>query len=41
MRSLVEKLGAAPRAFLAVPLVGAFFIDFTNALILTAALNLG
>ncbi len=41
MRSLVEKYGAAPRAFLAVPLVGAFFIDFTNALILTAALNLG
>lgn len=41
LRSLVEKYGAAPRAFLAVPLVGAFFIDFTNALILTAALNLG
>lgn len=41
MRSLVEKYGAAPRAFLCVPLVGAFFIDFTNALILTAALNLG
>lgn len=41
MGSLVEKYGPAPRAFLTVPLVGAFFIDFTNALILTAALNLG
>jgi ESS family glutamate:Na+ symporter len=40
MRSLVEKYGPAPRAFLTVPLVGAFFIDFSNALILTIALNL-
>lgn len=40
MRSLVEKYAEAPRAFLAVPLVGAFFIDFINALIITAALNL-
>ena len=39
MRSLVEKYGDAPRAFLTVPLVGAFFIDFTNALIITAFLN--
>ena len=40
MRSLVERYGLAPRAFLVVPMVGAFFIDFTNALIITAALNL-
>jgi ESS family glutamate:Na+ symporter len=40
MRSLVERYGAAPRAFLVVPMVGAFFIDFTNALIITACLNI-
>jgi ESS family glutamate:Na+ symporter len=39
MRSLVEKYAEAPRAFLTVPLVGAFFIDFANALIITAFLN--
>lgn len=40
MRSLVESYGAAPRAFLVVPMVGAFFIDFTNAIIITVFLNL-
>ncbi|MGE3274050.1 MAG: sodium/glutamate symporter [Vicinamibacterales bacterium] len=35
MESITEKFGAAPRAFLVVPMVGAFFIDFTNALIIT------
>lgn len=40
MESLVERFGAAPRAFLVVPMVGAFFIDFTNAMILTAYINL-
>jgi glutamate:Na+ symporter, ESS family len=40
MRSLVERYGAAPRAFLVVPMVGAFFIDFTNALIVTVFVNL-
>jgi ESS family glutamate:Na+ symporter len=39
MKSLVERFGEAPRAFLVVPMVGAFFIDFTNALIITAYLN--
>lgn len=39
MRTLVERYGAAPRAFLVAPLVGAFFIDFTNALIITGFLN--
>lgn len=40
MRSLVERFGAAPRAFLVVPMVGAFFIDFTNAIIITTYINL-
>ncbi|MBW7934812.1 MAG: sodium/glutamate symporter [Gemmatimonadaceae bacterium] len=35
MTSLVERFGAAPRAFLVLPMVGAFFIDFSNALIIT------
>ncbi|MDP3775053.1 MAG: sodium/glutamate symporter [Gemmatimonadales bacterium] len=39
MRALVAKYGPAPRAFLVVPLVGAFFIDFANALIITVFLN--
>lgn len=39
MRAVVERYGAAPRAFLVAPLVGAFFIDFTNALIITAFIN--
>ena len=40
MRTLVERFGSAPRAFLVAPLVGTFFIDFTNALIITVFLNL-
>jgi ESS family glutamate:Na+ symporter len=40
MRTLVERYGRAPRAFLVAPMVGAFFIDFTNALIITVWLNL-
>src|SRR5687768_10096370 len=39
MRALVARYGPAPRAFLVVPLVGAFFIDFVNALIITLFLN--
>jgi glutamate:Na+ symporter, ESS family len=39
MEALVERYGPAPRAFLVVPMVGAFFIDFTNALIITAFIN--
>lgn len=39
MRTLVERYGVAPRAFLVAPLVGAFFIDFSNALIITGFLN--
>lgn len=40
MESLVERYGPAPRAFLVVPMVGAFFIDFTNAVIITVFVNL-
>jgi ESS family glutamate:Na+ symporter len=40
MRALVERYGPAPRAFLVAPLVGAFFIDFVNALVITTFLNL-
>lgn len=39
MRGLVQRYGPAPRAFLVVPLVGALFIDFVNALIITLFLN--
>ncbi len=35
MEAIVEKFGSAARAFLVVPMVGAFFIDFTNAIIIT------
>ena len=39
MTVLTERYGRARRAFLVVPMVGAFFIDFTNALIITLFLN--
>ncbi|MCZ8131094.1 MAG: hypothetical protein O9284_07285 [Steroidobacteraceae bacterium] len=39
MRALVERYGPAPTAFLVAPMVGAFFIDFANALLITAFLN--
>jgi ESS family glutamate:Na+ symporter len=39
MKTLVSKFGASPKAFLVVPMVGAFFIDFVNALIITWFLN--
>lgn len=40
MRSVVERYGIAPRAFLVVPIVGGFFLDFSNALIITLSVNL-
>ena len=39
MQTLTDRYGPAPRAFLVVPLVGAFFIDFVNALLITVFLN--
>ncbi len=40
MDVLVRKFGAAPRAYLIVPIVGAFLIDFSNALLITLTANL-
>jgi ESS family glutamate:Na+ symporter len=40
MEALVERYGPAPKAFLVVPMVGAFFVDFTNAIIITFCLNM-
>ena len=40
MRSVVERYGIAPRAFLVVPIVGGFFLDFSNTLIITLSVNL-
>ncbi|GMV08476.1 MAG: hypothetical protein AMXMBFR55_02100 [Gemmatimonadota bacterium] len=40
MKSLVERFGDAPRAFLVLPMVGAFFIDFSNAVIITTFINM-
>ncbi|MGY3039721.1 ESS family glutamate:Na+ symporter [Rhodanobacter sp. TND4EL1] len=39
MSSLTERYGPAARAFLVAPIVGAFLIDFTNALIITVFVN--
>jgi ESS family glutamate:Na+ symporter len=39
MRTVTDRYGPAPRAYLVAPLVGAFFIDFMNAVIITAFLN--
>jgi len=40
MEAIAERFGPAPRAFLVVPMVGAFFIDFTNALIITGFIGM-
>lgn len=40
MEALVDRYGPAPRAFLVVPMVGAFFIDFVNAVVITVCLNI-
>lgn len=34
MTAVTEHSGASPQAFIVVPLVGAFFIDIANAIIL-------
>lgn len=39
MNALTDRFGPAPRAFLVLPMVGAFFIDFTNAIVITTYLN--
>ena len=40
MKALVEKFGPSPRAFLVVPVVGGFLIDFLNAINITVFINL-
>ncbi len=40
MGALVERYGPAPKAYLVVPLVGAFGIDFVNGLLITATINI-
>ena len=40
MQAVTAKYGPAPRAFFVVPLVGSLFIDFFNAGIITAFINL-
>jgi ESS family glutamate:Na+ symporter len=39
MKALVETFGAAPRAFLIVPIVGGFLIDFINSVTITFFIN--
>ena len=39
MEALVSRHGPSPQAFLVVPLVGAFFIDITNALVIQLYLS--
>lgn len=39
MDALTRRYGPAPQAFIAVPLVGAFFIDFANTLLVQACLS--
>jgi len=39
MNAVVQKHGAAPQAFLVIPLVGAFFVDLANAIIIPLVLR--
>jgi ESS family glutamate:Na+ symporter len=40
MGALVERYGPAPKAYLVVPLVGAFAIDFVNSMMIVTILDL-
>jgi len=40
MGAIVERYGPAPKAYIVVPLVGAFGIDFVNGLLITATINI-
>jgi len=40
MQALTRRFGGAPQAFLVVPLVGAFFIDVLNAIVIQGYLSL-
>jgi ESS family glutamate:Na+ symporter len=41
MQALTRRHGPAPEAFIIVPIVGAFFIDILNAVVLTLFLSMG
>jgi ESS family glutamate:Na+ symporter len=34
MNALTGRFGPSPKAFLVIPLIGAFFVDVTNALVI-------
>ena len=40
MRAVTSKFGASPTAFLVIPLVGAFFLDIANAIIIQGFISL-
>ena len=40
MTAVTKKFGASPKAFIVIPLIGAFFIDISNALIISTILKL-
>jgi ESS family glutamate:Na+ symporter len=40
MKAVTERSGPSPLAFLIVPMVGAFFIDVVNALVIQGYLAL-
>jgi ESS family glutamate:Na+ symporter len=40
MEALTRRYGPSPQAFLVVPLMGAFFIDFLNAIVIQGFLAL-
>ena len=40
MEALTERYAPAPRSFLVVPIVGAYFIDLSNSLVITIFTNL-
>lgn len=39
LRQLTQRYGPAPRAWLVVPIVGAFLIDFVNSVLVTGLMN--
>ena len=39
MTAITQKHGASPQAFIVIPLIGAFFIDIANAIIIQLFLN--
>ena len=40
MEALTKRFGPSPQAFLIVPLMGAFFIDLLNAIVIQGYLSL-